>query len=156
MIPRVGSHRALMLAHLFASQRGVRRQTCARQRITSLTVGNLADQVGGLTGDHRPRVESRLLRRLLGAEPACPALSSTGGVDQRIIDDFVGHQTDKQRRRYRYLYPSTQETIRTVFDQAIRLAAATNFGQRHANADATIAEELQKTKLWFAQVLSEG
>ena len=43
------------------------------------------------------------------------ALASRG-VDQRIIDDFVGHQTEEQRRRYRHLYPSTQqEAIRTVF-----------------------------------------
>ncbi len=44
------------------------------------------------------------------------ALASRG-VDQRIIDDFVGHQTEQQRRRYRHLYPSTQqEAIRGVFD----------------------------------------
>jgi integrase len=43
------------------------------------------------------------------------ALASRG-VDQRIIDDFVGHQTEEQRRRYRHLYPSTQETaIKLVF-----------------------------------------
>ncbi len=45
------------------------------------------------------------------------ALASKG-VDQRLIDDFVGHQTEEQRRRYRHLYPSTQhEAIRTVFDR---------------------------------------
>lgn len=44
------------------------------------------------------------------------ALASRG-IDQRIIDDFVGHQTEEQRRRYRHLYPSTQqEAIRAVFD----------------------------------------
>jgi integrase len=43
------------------------------------------------------------------------ALASRG-VDQRFIDDFVGHQTEEQRRRYRHLYPSTQkEAIRLVF-----------------------------------------
>ncbi len=43
------------------------------------------------------------------------ALASKG-VDQRLIDDFVGHQTEEQRRRYRHLYPSTQqEAIRSVF-----------------------------------------
>ena len=30
------------------------------------------------------------------------ALASKG-VDQRLIDDFVGHQTEEQRRRYRHL-----------------------------------------------------
>ncbi len=44
------------------------------------------------------------------------ALASRG-VDQRIIDDFVGHQTEEQRRRYRHLYPSTQQAaIQGVFD----------------------------------------
>jgi integrase len=43
------------------------------------------------------------------------ALASSG-VDQRIIDDLVGHQTEEQRRRYRHLYPSTQQqAIRAVF-----------------------------------------
>lgn len=37
-------------------------------------------------------------------------------VDQRLIDEWVGHQTDEQRRRYRHLYPSTQqEAIQKVF-----------------------------------------
>lgn len=38
------------------------------------------------------------------------------GVDQRLIDEWVGHQSDEQRRRYRHLYPSVQaEAIRSVF-----------------------------------------
>jgi integrase len=41
------------------------------------------------------------------------ALASKG-VDQRIIDDIVGHQTDEQRRRYRHLYPDVKE--RAVLD----------------------------------------
>lgn len=36
------------------------------------------------------------------------ALASKG-VDQRIIDDIVGHQTEEQRRRYRHLYPDVKE-----------------------------------------------
>ena len=43
------------------------------------------------------------------------ALASKG-VDQRIIDDFVGHQTDQQRVRYRHLFPNvTQAAIAGVF-----------------------------------------
>lgn len=30
------------------------------------------------------------------------------GIDQRIIDSFVGHCTDEQRRRYAHLYPDVQ------------------------------------------------
>jgi len=38
------------------------------------------------------------------------------GIDQRILDGWVGHQTEEQRRRYRHLYPSVQEAaIRSVF-----------------------------------------
>jgi integrase len=38
------------------------------------------------------------------------------GIDQRLIDEWVGHQTDEQRRRYRHLYPSVQaEALRSVF-----------------------------------------
>ena len=43
------------------------------------------------------------------------ALASKG-VDQRIIDDIVGHQTEEQRRRYRHLYPDVkQEAVRSAF-----------------------------------------
>jgi integrase len=38
------------------------------------------------------------------------------GIDQRILDGWVGHQTEEQRVRYRHLYPSLQEAaIRHVF-----------------------------------------
>lgn len=38
------------------------------------------------------------------------------GIDQRIIDEWVGHSTEQQRKRYRHLYPSIQqEAIRSVF-----------------------------------------
>jgi integrase len=41
---------------------------------------------------------------------------SAAGVDQRIIDEFVGHQTDEQRRRYRHLVPDVkQKAIAGVF-----------------------------------------
>jgi integrase len=39
------------------------------------------------------------------------------GIDQRLIDEWTGHSTEEQRRRYRHLYPSTQqEAIGRVFD----------------------------------------
>jgi site-specific recombinase XerD len=38
------------------------------------------------------------------------------GVDQRVIDEIVGHQSEEQRQRYRHLYPEVmQETIGRVF-----------------------------------------
>ena len=38
------------------------------------------------------------------------------GVDQRMIDEWVGHTTEEMRRRYRHLFPSTQrEALNSVF-----------------------------------------
>lgn len=38
------------------------------------------------------------------------------GTDQRIIDDFVGHCTEEQRKRYRHLYPNvTRQAINNAF-----------------------------------------
>jgi integrase len=46
------------------------------------------------------------------------SLCATRGVDQRFIDEWVGHQTEEQRKRYRHLLPSTQqEVIRSVFGE---------------------------------------
>jgi|SRR5579872_4708011 len=43
------------------------------------------------------------------------ALASKG-VDQRIIDEFAGHSTEQQRRRYRHLLPQvTRDAITGVF-----------------------------------------
>jgi integrase len=33
---------------------------------------------------------------------------SAAGADQRLIDEWVGHQTEEMRRRYRHLIPSQQ------------------------------------------------
>jgi integrase len=43
------------------------------------------------------------------------ALASQG-VDQRVIDEVVGHQSEEQRKRYRHLYPGVmREAIARVF-----------------------------------------
>jgi integrase len=43
------------------------------------------------------------------------ALASRG-VDQRVIDDLVGHATEQQRRRYRHLYPDIKaQALKDVF-----------------------------------------
>jgi integrase len=42
-------------------------------------------------------------------------------VDQRIIDEWVGHQTEEMRRRYRHLFPHQQQAaIRQVFGDGKR------------------------------------
>jgi site-specific recombinase XerD len=43
------------------------------------------------------------------------ALASQG-VDQRVIDEVVGHQSEEQRKRYRHLYPGVmRKAIEGVF-----------------------------------------
>jgi integrase len=38
------------------------------------------------------------------------------GIDQRVIDSWVGHCTEEQRKRYTHLYPQVeQQAIRSVF-----------------------------------------
>jgi len=38
------------------------------------------------------------------------------GIDQRVIDDMVGHSTDEQRRRYRHLHPDvSKQALASVF-----------------------------------------
>lgn len=39
------------------------------------------------------------------------------GIDQRMIDEFVGHQSPEQQKRYRHLSPSSKaEALKTVFE----------------------------------------
>lgn len=86
----------------------------------------LADHPGGqhviATADGRPptvdQMDNRLAAALRGSRwekirgwhvfrhSFCSILASNG-VDQRVIDAFVGHQTEEMRRRYRHLFPAT-------------------------------------------------
>lgn len=53
---------------------------------------------------------------------------AAAAVDQRVIDEFMGHQTEEMRRRYRHLFP------------AIRQAAiASVFGEQRQQTVVTIA-----------------
>ena len=36
---------------------------------------------------------------------------AAAGVDQRIIDEWMGHQTDEMRKRYRHLFPDQQQKV---------------------------------------------
>ena len=41
---------------------------------------------------------------------------AAAGVDQRVIDEFMGHQTEEMRRRYRHLFPDQRrKAIEMVF-----------------------------------------
>lgn len=42
---------------------------------------------------------------------------AAAGVDQRVIDEFMGHRTDSMRRRYRHLFPHVRkQAIDAVFN----------------------------------------
>ncbi|MAT73487.1 MAG: hypothetical protein CMJ58_28730 [Planctomycetaceae bacterium] len=44
------------------------------------------------------------------------SICASKGIDQRMIDDWVGHQTDEQRKRYRHLFPEVQrQALQSVF-----------------------------------------
>ena len=46
------------------------------------------------------------------------SLCASRGIDQRLIDEWTGHCTEEQRRRYRHLFPTTQRAaIASVFGQ---------------------------------------
>jgi integrase len=43
---------------------------------------------------------------------------AAAGVDQRVIDEFMGHQTEAMRRRYRHLYPKARRSAIESFSLA--------------------------------------
>lgn len=48
------------------------------------------------------------------------------GVDQRLIDEWLGHQTEEMRKRYRHLLPDQQQkSIQAVFGSSSATAPAT-------------------------------
>jgi integrase len=44
------------------------------------------------------------------------------GVDQRIIDEFMGHQTEEMRKRYRHLFPKQRRPAIESFSLAMSTA----------------------------------
>jgi hypothetical protein len=55
---------------------------------------------------------------------------ASNGIDQRIIDDLVGHATEEQRRPYRHLFPEVKQ-------QALNLAFG-HSADTHSQAKAEI------------------
>ena len=62
-----------------------------------------------ISNDNRFKVGFHTYRHSFASNLACE------GVDQRIIDQWMGHETEAMRRRYRHLFPNTRrEAIRHV------------------------------------------
>ncbi|WP_165245498.1 tyrosine-type recombinase/integrase [Paludisphaera soli] len=97
--------------------------------------GPMGERLAGVRGRERPgilpltefEVHHHVKRTLKGSEwevvrglhclrHSFISAMASKGVDQRIIDEVVGHQSEEQRRRYRHLYPATiREAVRGVF-----------------------------------------
>lgn len=115
------------------SETGTRLRSRTRGKTTGNAVGSHgrgegvtlreAPPASGITDD----IASDHLDRALAASPKWENLKgwhvlrhsfisacANRGIDQRMIDAWVGHSSDEQRLRYRHLYPSTQ---RAAIDQ---------------------------------------
>lgn len=44
---------------------------------------------------------------------------AAAGVDQRIIDEFMGHQTEAMRKRYRHLFPKHRRSAIESFSLTV-------------------------------------
>jgi integrase len=72
------------------------------------------------TGDHLKRAlagsEWSVVRGWHNFRHSFISACASKGIDQRLIDEWVGHSTEQQRKRYRHLYPSVQaEALKSVF-----------------------------------------
>lgn len=78
--------------------------------------------MGWIEQEHRadahpgPRGKWKVLRGLHSLRHSFISCLAAAGVDQRIIDELVGHQTPEQQKRYRHIFPSVKfEAVHRVF-----------------------------------------
>ena len=98
--------------HLFCQAQRVARSKTRRQGPTAVTKDEAHDHF-------RRTVAGSKWEALRGyhvlRHSFISALASAG-VDQRVIDEVVGHQSEEQRRRYRHLYPAVvRGAVQRVF-----------------------------------------
>lgn len=70
--------------------------------------------------DHFPRAVAgskwKVLRGYHCLRHSYISALASAGVDQRVIDEVVGHQSEEQRRRYRHLHPQVmKQAVERVF-----------------------------------------
>jgi integrase len=100
--------------HLFFQKANVRRSRTKRSGPTPVTPDEAHDHLKRTLANSKWEV----LRGYYVFRHSFISLCATRGVDQRFIDEWVGHQTDEPRKRYRHLLPSTQqEVLRSVFGE---------------------------------------
>ncbi len=97
---------------LFAQCVGLVRSKSKRSVPTQLTRNEVHDHFKRSLADGKWKI-LRGLHLLRHSFISCLAAA---GVDQRIIDELVGHQTPEQQKRYRHLAPDIkQEAVAKVF-----------------------------------------
>lgn len=97
---------------LFCQSQQVSRSKTKREGPTAVTKDEAHDHFRRTVADSKWQVlrDYHVLRHSF-----ISALASQG-VDQRVIDEVVGHQSEEQRKRYRHLYPGVmREAITRVF-----------------------------------------
>jgi integrase len=100
------------------------RSTSLKGRMAGVKARTERPGAGGLTKDeahdHFKRTLSgskwEVLRGFHLLRHSFISACASKGVDQRLIDEWVGHTTEEMRKRYRHLYPSAQQdALKSVF-----------------------------------------
>jgi integrase len=98
--------------YLFCQSQRVTRSKTRREGPTAVTTDEAHDHFRRTVADSKWKV----LRGYHVLRHSFISALASRGVDQRVIDEVVGHQSEEQRRRYRHLYPGVmREAITRVF-----------------------------------------
>jgi integrase len=97
---------------LFCQSQRVTRSKTKREGPTAVTKDEAHDHFKRTVADSKWHV----LRGYHVLRHSFISALASEGVDQRVIDEVVGHQSEEQRKRYRHLYPGVmKEAITRVF-----------------------------------------
>jgi integrase len=97
---------------LFRQSQRVTRSKTKREGPTAVTKDEAHDHFKRTVADSKWQV----LRGYHVLRHSFISALASQGVDQRVIDEVVGHQSEGQRKRYRHLYPGVmREAITRVF-----------------------------------------
>jgi integrase len=97
---------------LFCQSQRVTRSKTKREGPTAVTKDEAHDHFKRTVADSKWQV----LRGYHVLRHSFISALASQGVDQRVIDEVVGHQSEEQRKRYRHLYPGVmREAITRVF-----------------------------------------
>ncbi|CAN5469421.1 hypothetical protein BH10PLA2_BH10PLA2_16300 [soil metagenome] len=97
---------------LFCQAQRVTRSKTVREGPTAVTEDEAHDHFRRTMADSKWQV----LRGYHVLRQSFISALASQGVDQRVIDEVVGHQSEEQRKRYRHLYPGVmKEAVSRVF-----------------------------------------